>query len=232
MTQKFYTLEGIDGSGKGTVGKFIKEHLESYGIPTTVVEAYPRDDDSMRLRGYWINQQVPPLAVLAIVLELRKRVLIRQIIPALLKGHFVVSDRWNDTTWAYQRTGEGIPTRLMNEAFDDVLNLHYILTDYRHPETGNELSNSQFHFLLKQLENYRTFHLDIDVITARQRMAGRNLDAFEQKPDAYFEKLIEGYRQAYRARRSPKENVINIDANMPLDHVKVEIVQYFKKQFS
>lgn len=229
MTQKFYTLEGIDGSGKGTIGKFIKEHLQGFGIPTTVVEAYPRDPDSMRLRGYWINQEVPPLAVLAIILELRKRVLIREIIPALLRGHFVISDRWNDTTWAYQHTGEGIPARLMNEAFDTTLNIVDILRDYRHPETGNPLGENQYYFLQTQLENYKTFHLNIDVFTARQRMAGRNLDAFEQKPDSYFEKLIEGYKKSYHWRLPNHDTLINIDANMPLDNVKQQIVDYFKR---
>jgi thymidylate kinase len=221
MISKFITVEGIDGSGKSTVSKFISDHLESLGIGTLVVQAYPKDDEAMFMRDLWIQQKIPMPAVLSCILKLRHRVLVEQIIPALLVGKTVITDRWNDTTWVYQHYTQGIPRTLMNAMFDYHLDLHTVVSNY-HPIQAAQL--------LVALQGYETIHLDITLATSRARVGERTatMDAFEKSPDKFFEDLISNFEFHYQHRSKLCGPLHMVDANQSLDTVKAAIVDIFK----
>lgn len=217
MRSSFYTVEGLDGCGKSTITKYAGEYLKAKGVPVVTVESYPRDTDSMILRDLWIQQKVSPEEVLGIILELRKRVLLRHIVPALLDGCVVISDRWHDTTWAYQHHAVGIPSDVMRKAYKEKFNLSELLEGYD-PDTKT--------WLTYQLRKYNTIYLNVDLATSRARVAGRGvkLDAFELEGDAFFHKLHAGYLEHFRTRSMSDCGPLTfIDAKGDIDQVKTHV---------
>ena len=218
----FWTVEGIDGSGKSSISKFIGDYLTEQGTPNVVVAAYPNDEEAAFMRDAWIHQKIPMPAVLSCILYLRRRVLTEQIIPALLAGQIVISDRWNDTTWVYQHYTQGIPKKLMDQMFDYHLNLPNILAAY---------DQSKRAWLYQQISQYVTIFLDIDAATSKARVeervtaTGGAKDAFESKPDEFFQNLVQNFRLQFQ-QRSYHENgpLFTVDATRDLDAVKQSVI--------
>jgi dTMP kinase len=216
MENMFFSVEGLDGSGKTTTTKYMGQYLTERGIPNLVVESYPRDENALLLRDLWIQQKVPDVGVLAIVLQLRARIMFEQIIPALLEGKIVVSDRWHDTTWVYQQHGQGIPHRVMSAVYDHMFNLHRMLQQYG-PEKAK--------WLYEKINGYATVYLDVSLETSRSRVSGRveAKDAFEKADDEFFLRLKAGFQQQFKDRFFVKNPLFVIDANNDLDYVKQHV---------
>lgn len=219
MESKFFSVEGLDGSGKSTIAKYMGEHLTEMGIPNLVVESYPRDEDSMFKRDLWIQQKVPNIAVLTLVLELRARVLKESIIPALLEGKVVVTDRWHDTTWVYQHYGMGIGYEVMRHIYSEMFDIERFFTG---------LSEEQRVFLRGQIHGYSTVHLDVSLETSRARVSSRPAakDAFEKADDAFFLRLKAGFDSRYTMRDHHANPLMYINANNDLDYVKKYVRQW------
>ncbi|HET6782300.1 MAG TPA: dTMP kinase, partial [Pseudoxanthomonas sp.] len=101
---------------------------------------------------------------------------VREVIrPALQRGAFVVSDRFTDSSYAYQADGRGLDRALVEELERKVVGLKPGLT------------------LL----------LDLDVREGRARANGRDLwpDRIESEQDDFFERVREGFRK--RAAAEP-----------------------------
>lgn len=213
MESMLFSVEGMDGSGKSTIAKYMGEYLTENGVPNVVVEAYPRDEDAMFKRDLWIQQKVPNVGVLSLILELRARVLKEQIIPALLEGKVVITDRWHDTTWVYQHYGMGIPYEVMRHVFQYMFDLETFFTG---------LDFDQRVFLRKQIYGYNTVHLDVSLETSRARVSSRPgaKDAFEKADDAFFLRLRSGFDQRYRTRDIEANPLMVIDANNDMEYVK------------
>lgn len=224
---RFWTVEGIDGSGKSSISKYIGEYLTAKGIPNVVVAAYPKDEEASFMRDAWIHQKIPMPAVLSCILYLRRRVLVENIIPALLAGQVVISDRWNDTTWVYQHFTQGIPKKLCDQMFDYHLNLPNILASYPLQTRA---------WLYSQIKGYATIFLDIDLATSRARVdervsaAGDVKDAFETKPDEFFENLIQNFRAQFSQRVMQEAGpLFTVDATRSISEVQKSvdnIIQY------
>lgn len=194
---RFWAVEGIDGCGKGTTVKHISDKLTAQGIDNVIVAAYPADDEAAFMRDAWIHQKIPMPAVLSCILYLRRRVLIEEIIPALLAGKVVISDRWNDTTWVYQHYTQGIPKKMMDAMFDYHLNIPNILAAFPQDKRS---------WLYTQIQEYVAIYLNIDVATSRARVQARTnmtqvaKDAFESKPDEFFQNLIQNFSLQWKNR--------------------------------
>lgn len=222
MSDRFFTIEGIDGSGKTTISKYIGESLNARGIPATVVESYPRDPESMFLRDLWIQQKVPDTAVLSCILTLRRRQLEMVIIPALLCGHIVISDRWNDTTWVYQHMTLGIPEDVMKSMFDYHLNI---------PKIIEKLPPRDQRFLFNELKTYSTVWLDINEQRSQERVGYRDApkDAFEKSPAEFFQQLALNFRRRFMERSPVADGPLYfVDGNRSLDEVKLSVDDIFK----
>ncbi len=103
----FISLEGIDGSGKSTQAKLLAEALG----PDTVLTREPGGTEAAeRIRGLLADPAVEfdPLAELLLFLAARADLTARVIRPALESGRDVVSDRFADSSVAYQGAGRGL----------------------------------------------------------------------------------------------------------------------------
>jgi dTMP kinase len=107
----FVSLEGIDGSGKSTQAKLLAEAL---GPETVLVREPGGTAAAERVRGLLADGELEldPMAELLLFCAARADLVRRVIRPALEAGRNVVSDRFADSSAAYQGGGRGIGLEL------------------------------------------------------------------------------------------------------------------------
>lgn len=100
---KFIVFEGIDGSGKGTQIRKLKEFLEQTGIKTLVTCEHTRDLPIGKLIETTLNggEKIDPLSLQICFTADRRDHYQKVVGPALERGEFVISDRYYGSTVAY-----------------------------------------------------------------------------------------------------------------------------------
>ena len=103
----FVSLEGIDGSGKSTQAKLLAEAL---GPETLLIREPGGTEAAERIRGLLADPgvELDPLAELLLFLAARADLTARVIQPALDADRDVVSDRFADSSVAYQGAARGL----------------------------------------------------------------------------------------------------------------------------
>jgi dTMP kinase len=103
----FVSLEGIDGSGKSMQAKLLAEAL---GPETLLIREPGGTDAAERIREVLADPglELDPYAELLLFLAARADLTARVIRPALEAGRDVVSDRFADSTVAYQGAARGL----------------------------------------------------------------------------------------------------------------------------
>jgi dTMP kinase len=103
----FVSLEGIDGSGKSTQAKLLAEVL---GPETLTIREPGGTDAAERIRELLADPalELDPFAELLLFLAARADLTERVIRPALEAGREIVSDRFADSSVAYQGAARGL----------------------------------------------------------------------------------------------------------------------------
>ena len=103
----FVSLEGIDGSGKSTQARLLAEAL---GPDTLLIREPGGTDAAERIRELLADPELElePLAELLLFLAARADLTTRVIRPALEAGRDIVSDRFADSSVAYQGAARGL----------------------------------------------------------------------------------------------------------------------------
>jgi dTMP kinase len=103
----FISLEGVDGSGKSTQARLL---VEALGAETVAIREPGGTDAAERIRDLLADPAVAlePLAELMLFLAARADLTERVIRPALEAGRTVVSDRFSDSSVAYQGAARGL----------------------------------------------------------------------------------------------------------------------------
>ena len=120
MQGKFITLEGIEGSGKTSNLDCISNILEEHSIEFIVTKEPGGGLIGKDLRSILLNKNslISPETELLLMLADRKDHLDNLIIPNLQKGVWVLSDRYLDSTYAYQGGGREIERSLIDYLMD------------------------------------------------------------------------------------------------------------------
>jgi len=121
MRGKFITFEGGEGCGKSTQVKRLAAELERRGIRVVLTREPGGTPLAEKVRGLLKDEQAdPPCDRSELLLFLAARAqLVRNVIrPALASGAWVVSDRFSDSTIAYQGYGRGMDIGFIKTAND------------------------------------------------------------------------------------------------------------------
>ena len=194
---KFITFEGIEGVGKSTTISHLVGVLERAGHSVLVTRepgGTPMAESIRDLVASHGDEAMPDVAELLLVFAARALHVNNVIRPALEAGTWVVSDRFTDSSRAYQGGGRGLPA-------DDI----NLLADWVHGDIVPDL----------------TILLDAPVEIGMQRAGKRgDPDRFESEQSEFFERVRLTYLQL--AEQDPERFVV-VDASQPLETVKTAI---------
>lgn len=194
MRGKFITLEGIDGAGKSTHLEWIADRLRARGHPVVVTREPGGTPLGEMLRDLLLGQTMHRETETLLMFAARREHLDKVILPAMEKGHWVISDRFTDATFAYQGGGRGIP-----------LNKLEVLEQWVQEGVQPDL----------------TLLFDVPPEVSRARLAlNATLDRFEQERDDFFARVREAYLQ--RARRFPGRIRV-LDGSRPIAAIRREL---------
>ena len=193
---KFITFEGIDGAGKSTHIHWLAELLRSQGHTVVTTREPGGTPLGEKLRALLLTETMHLETEALLMFAARREHVASVIEPALLRGDWVISDRFTDASFAYQGGGRGLQ-----------MNKLHILEDWVHGHLQPDL----------------TLLFDLPLAVAQSRMTeSRELDRFEREQAAFHERV----RQAYLDRATQSgERIKVVPAEGPVDEIKVLLEQ-------
>lgn len=182
MEGKFITLEGIEGSGKSTNLSIIEKILDDNQINYVVTREPGGGPLGPKLRKILLNKSnvISPSVEMLLMMADRKDHVDNVIKHNLKKGNWVISDRYLDSTIAYQGGGRQLD-----------LNLISFLSSELHLPTPN-----------------LTLLFDLPVKEALKRAKKRSeLDRFESEPEDFHNRIRDSYLE--QASKNDRFKIVN-----------------------
>jgi dTMP kinase len=196
----FVSLEGIDGSGKSTQAKLLAEAL---GSETVLVREPGGTEAAERVRALLADGELEldPMAELLLFCAARADLVRRVIRPALESGHDVVSDRFADSSAAYQGGGRGLGIELaerLSEAAAEGMRPDLTLLLWIDPERAAARSGDEDRFEAAGLDFQRAVADAYERIAAAHADRVVRVDATGSVADVHARvmKVVEERRQA------------------------------------
>ncbi len=118
---KLITFEGIDGSGKTTQIIYLADYLRSIGLEVLLLREPGGTPIGEEIRQILLDQRSGEMTAETelFLFEAARAQLVREVIrPALDAGTWVISDRFHDSSIAYQGYGRGLPLELVTALND------------------------------------------------------------------------------------------------------------------
>ena len=195
MRGKFITLEGIEGSGKSTSLDTISQSLETLNIEFIITKEPGGGPLGKDLRKMLLDKKTSISSEVELLLMMadRKNHIENIVEPNLEKGIWVISDRYLDSSYAYQGGGRQIDVSKID-----------LLTE-----------------LLKLPIPDLTLLFDLSPEMALQRAKNRSeLDRFESEPIDFHQRIREAYLTLANDNIQ-RYNVI--DASKDIQNVKDQV---------
>lgn len=203
---KFVVVEGLEGAGKSTAIAHVKKVLEQMGHQVTCTREPGGTPLAEQLRTLVKQVQsseiVAPQTELLLMYAARKQLLVNVITPALKAGNWVLGDRHDLSSRAYQGGGRQLDEQFINQLRSAVL---------------------------EGLTPDLTLYLDIDPAIGLSRAQKRGeLDRIEQEQLAFFQRT----RQKYLQIAATEPNIVVIDASQSIEQVAASLTLALKQAFS
>lgn len=197
---RFIAIEGVDGAGKGVQSRLLLQALQAAGIDTLLTRepgGAPGAEEIRQLLVTGAADKWDAMTELLLVNAARRNHLQHTIWPALAAGRWVLSDRYADSTRAFQGFAGGLELALIDT-------MHSTVTGNFNPDL--------------------TLVLDLapELSLERTRARGDSEDRFEKKGLAYQQLVGEGFRAL--AARSPQTHAL-IDASGSVADVAARVWQ-------
>jgi dTMP kinase len=116
----FIVLEGIDGSGKSSLGMGLQSQFQARGVDSVLFQEPTKFETGIYLRKF-LKGEIPlsPEEELEAFLADRRESVRRNILPSLKAGKVVILDRYFYSTAAYQANESRSPEFLLQKNFDE-----------------------------------------------------------------------------------------------------------------
>lgn len=194
---RLLSIEGGEGVGKSTVLRALRQALEADGFEVVSTREPGGTPLAERIRGLLLDPSHEPAAPeteLLLMFAARAQHVREVVLPALQRGAWVISDRFTDSSYAYQGAARGLDAAFIAELERRVVGI----------EPG------------------LTLLLDLGVAHGRERTRGRDLlggtgpDRIERERDEFFERVRAGFLR--RAAEHP-QRIRVLDASPSAEQV-------------
>ena len=191
----FFSFEGIDCSGKTTQAKLLVEKLQEMNREILFLREPGGTEISEQIRQILLNKKnlkMTQISELLLFSASRAQLVSEVIKPALAKGTIVITDRFVDSTTAYQGFGRGLH-------HGGVKGINAIATNGLMPK--------------------RTFFIDITVNEMHERRQGsrQETDRMEMSNEDFYNRVRDGYHQI--AKEEPSRFIV-INGKQPIDAIQ------------
>tara|TARA_B100001029_G_scaffold46061_1_gene36416 strand:+ start:2941 stop:3573 length:633 start_codon:yes stop_codon:yes gene_type:complete len=199
----FVSIEGFDGVGKTTQANLLNEYLKNEGIKSILVREPGGTSVAEKIREILIaDSELSPITEL-LLFESARSDLVNKLIREKLENDFIViTDRYLDSTLAYQGYGRNIDKSIINE-------LNKFSTENLYPDI--------------------TFLLDLKVEEAYKRTKKRkdisNKDQilkFENEENIFHQKIRDGF---LKIAKNNKDRINIIDASLDQKEILKLIIE-------
>ena len=197
MRGKFIVVEGLEGAGKSSVIGLIVKALTDAGMrveQTREPGGTPRAEAIRECVKHDWDETVSEETELLLMYAARVQLLTNKIYPSLNAGAWVVGDRHDLSSQAYQGGGRGVSEKTMTAISDIALN---------------------------GFKPDLTLYLDVDPAVGLERARGRGeLDRIEQAGLGFFERT----RARYLSLAENDESIIVVNAMQPMEQVHQDVI--------
>ena len=196
----FITFEGLDFCGKSTQVKLLKDKLEAKGKNVTLIREPGGTQISEKVRDILLDKENSEMHIEAelLLFSASRAQLVRQkIVPLLKEGHFVISDRFHDSSIAYQGFGRGI-------------NLNSVKTIQKFA-IGLAIPNLTF-FIDLPLE---------EIDKRREKFGATNLDRIELSENDFYTRVRNGYIDM----SIMEKRFVTIDGTLSIEEIHNKIIE-------
>lgn len=200
MNSKYIVVEGLEGAGKSTAIQAVVETLHDHGIDNITRTREPGGTvlaEKMRalVKEEYEGEVLQDMTELLLMYAARVQLVENVIKPALKQGQWVVGDRHDMSSQAYQGGGRQIAREIMQSLKQTTLGA--FKPDF-------------------------TLYLDIDPKVGLERARGRGeLDRIEKMDISFFERTRERYLELAAA----DDSVVTINAEQTIEQVTHDIKQ-------
>ncbi len=193
----FISFEGIEGTGKTTQARLLSERLVEKGYEVILTQEPGGTVIGNRIREILLlpeHKEMSYMTELLLYNAARAQHLSEKIAPAINEGKVVITDRFTDSTVAYQGYGRGIDISL-------VMSIDSIATGGIKP--------------------HLTILFDLDVEVGLKRNRGINkVDRLELEDIEFHKKVREGY---LHISEKDRERIRIVDASMPVEKISEKV---------
>lgn len=203
----FITFEGGEGAGKSTQIRLFSDYLKQNGIAHILTREPGGSKGAEDIRTLLLKgdtEKWDKITEIMLFSAARRDHLVKKIWPAMEEGTTVVSDRFADSTMAYQGYGYGVN--------DEII----------------KIVRNTYQTIAGDFEPDMTFILDIDPKIGVGRSivrVGNNEQRFENMDFSFHENLRNGFLQIAKTA----SRYIVIDANQSIEKVHQDIIQKFEE---
>lgn len=201
----FISIEGIDGAGKSTHIERLAAVFRAEGRAVVVSREPGGTPLAEKLRGLLLNEKMDSLSEALIMFASRREHIVNVIAPALQRGEVVISDRFTDSSFAYQGGGRQFDYQILHS-----------LETWVQAISGNVVAADT-----NPVVPHLTLWFDLPASVAASRLvSSRSPDKFEAESQIFFERVVQAYRQ--RQCEFPTR-IVRIDADQDIEQVWADV---------
>ena len=202
---KFVVIEGLEGAGKSTAVATVLSWLQANGadvVQTREPGGTPLAEQSRTMVKAVQDEKIAPETELLLMYAARSQLLANVIRPALSRGQWVLADRHDLSSRAYQGGGRQIASEIIDQ-------IRAVVVKDTRPDL--------------------TLYLDIDPeIGLKRALARGELDRIEQEKLDFFKRT----RQKYLEIAATDSSIVVIDASKPLEQVQQALTDTLSAWFN
>lgn len=203
---RFIAIEGVDGAGKGVQSRLLRDELQGSGVDVILTREPGGSSGAEEIRNLLVHgaaDRWDAMTELLLIYAARRDHLTKTIWPALEAGRWVISDRFADSSRAFQGLAGGLGVDIV-----DAVHAHVV------GPFAPDLT--------------LVLDLDPEQSLARTVARGGQEDRFEKKGLVYQQRVREAF--LYLAKRSPRTHVL-IDAGRSVGEVAHDVLRIVSERF-